>query len=349
MLSISGWLVGITALWYVGFGCFFGFFLFYKGKRSDAYALAYMGLSIVFGSLLLLGPTTDFLHVLIIGRNIDNSNGIVGILSFTSGSLGILFALLASSEVLNPKLKKPILIIFSVLGVIWEVILYVDPLSSIKFTEPSTPGQDIIDSQLIIGSPLFYIEMIYLISLIIFNGFGFLLRAFKSSGILRNKFLIMSIGYILYIGGLFMESSVTNAYFLIFIRAMLTICFILWYIGLREASEQPDKKKKIKKEIKIEQGLFRITERPNYLSEEEVTYYKERKICLVCKGKVAGINYICPKCDTLYCMKCVELLTDRENACWVCNKPFDESKPSKPHDLIEEKVEEKKKYKVLKP
>ena len=78
--------------------------------------------------------------------------------------------------------------------------------------------------------------------------------------------------------------------------------------------------------------------RPRRITEEEVTYHKEQKICLVCKGKVSGYNnYIC-KCDTLYCEKCGKTLEDLENACWVCSTPFNALKPSRPFDY-EEKMD----------
>ena len=47
--------------------------------------------------------------------------------------------------------------------------------------------------------------------------------------------------------------------------------------------------------------------------------------------------YIC-KCDALYCEKCAKTLEDLENACWVCNAPFNESKPMKSFKEEEEKV-----------
>ncbi|MFX0101646.1 MAG: hypothetical protein ACFFCS_18930 [Candidatus Hodarchaeota archaeon] len=65
------------------------------------------------------------------------------------------------------------------------------------------------------------------------------------------------------------------------------------------------------------------------ITEEEITYHKEQKICLVCKGKVSGFKlaFICAKCDALYCEKCARALSMMENACWACNSPLDPSKP----------------------
>ena len=86
--------------------------------------------------------------------------------------------------------------------------------------------------------------------------------------------------------------------------------------------------------MKIEESLFRLTKRPAQITEEEVTYYKEQKICMICKGKVSGFNiFLCPNCETIYHEECARALGDAENACWVCNKPIDKSKPSKPFKI----------------
>jgi len=79
------------------------------------------------------------------------------------------------------------------------------------------------------------------------------------------------------------------------------------------------------------------------ITEEEVTYFKEKKICLVCKGNIKGFNnYICPKCEVLYCENCARALIDLENTCWVCESPLDKSKPSKPFKKKEYEIPSKK-------
>jgi len=91
--------------------------------------------------------------------------------------------------------------------------------------------------------------------------------------------------------------------------------------------------------IKGTQDVFSMFTKPQKLTEEEVSISKEKKIYLVCKGKVARSNiFLCPECDTFYCLKCSEALTNLENACWVCETPIDESKPVKLPEKKEEKV-----------
>ena len=56
------------------------------------------------------------------------------------------------------------------------------------------------------------------------------------------------------------------------------------------------------------------------------------------KQKLAKTHGICPECKTFYCIKCSDALVNMENACWVCNTPFNEYKPSKPFEIIETDV-----------
>ncbi|MFX1478823.1 MAG: tetratricopeptide repeat protein [Promethearchaeota archaeon] len=62
------------------------------------------------------------------------------------------------------------------------------------------------------------------------------------------------------------------------------------------------------------------------ITEKEVVIQKEKKICLVCKGKVVKFFYIC-ECGAIYCEKCARAISDLENLCWACNAPIDYSKP----------------------
>jgi hypothetical protein len=81
-----------------------------------------------------------------------------------------------------------------------------------------------------------------------------------------------------------------------------------------------------------------LLSRPPKITEEEVKFYREQTICLVCKGKLGRFDvYLCPDCGGLYCKNCALALAQIENVCWVCDEPIDESKPIK---LTDEKEKE---------
>lgn len=89
----------------------------------------------------------------------------------------------------------------------------------------------------------------------------------------------------------------------------------------------------------LDKNLLDVFSRPDKLTDEEVSVSKERKVCLVCKGKINGITYICRECETFYCTKCYDALVNLENRCWACDLPLDETKPSKALEEKEKQAE----------
>ena len=60
---------------------------------------------------------------------------------------------------------------------------------------------------------------------------------------------------------------------------------------------------------------------------------------MVCKGNAGGFNiYVCPTCNSIYCRTCAEAVVEMDNACWTCESPIDEARPSKPFEQEEEEI-----------
>ncbi len=49
--------------------------------------------------------------------------------------------------------------------------------------------------------------------------------------------------------------------------------------------------------------ILEMFTKPKKITEEEVSVSKEKKICLVCKSKISGLNFICSDCGTFYCFE----------------------------------------------
>jgi hypothetical protein len=106
---------------------------------------------------------------------------------------------------------------------------------------------------------------------------------------------------------------------------LFEIFFIILLIRILKYTRDPsDSFKK-----KPSSDILSILTKPKKVTEEEVSISKERQTCLVCKGKLGGMMFICSECGAFYCAKCSESLTNLENACWVCEAPFDKSKAVK--------------------
>ena len=91
---------------------------------------------------------------------------------------------------------------------------------------------------------------------------------------------------------------------------------------------------------KSEKNILKMFSKPQEITIKDITHSKEHMICLVCKGNISKLNiFTCKKCAVLYCQNCIRILSDLENACWVCNTPFTKKKPSKPYRKEEQKEE----------
>jgi hypothetical protein len=351
VLSPIGWLNSLTGSGVVIFGCIFGLFFIYKSKQSNAKLLFYTGFLTIFVSLLYLGQFIDFIVILITGKNL-NPYQLYAILCYMWVAPAVIFGFYLGAEILIPDKKKIIIVIYSIIGVIFELFLWLDINNSFIFRLPSHPGEDIIDVSFNRSSPTFILIAFFLLSALIFNGFGFLYRSFQSTGVIRRKFLYLSIGWILFALAGALDSLTAPGVGLFLVRVTMMSSSWFWYFGLKEEKLRPSKiifeESDISEESKI---IFvdRLSElREEKFSEEDVSLFREQMICLVCKGKALGFTFICPECKALYCDKCARSLIEMENACWICESPIDKSKPVKIHkkkEIDDFKKENKEKFK----
>jgi len=252
-------------------------------------------------------------------------------------------AMYIGAELIIPKRKWYLESFYIVLGIIFELLVFLDTMNSFTFNMPNNPGENVIDASIIIPSPAFIIMVAFLLGGWILNGFGFFYKAINSKGVIKKKYYLLSIGFNLFIFSTVLEVLISPGIFLFIVRIGMISSTWFWYLGLREEPEKPQKI--IVRKIEVAESLFRFSMRPDQITEEEITFHKERKICLVCKANLSRVMYTCPKCDALYCIKCSDTLSNLENACWVCNTPFDDSKPTKPYKMIKEAGVKKNKKK----
>ncbi|MFX1568775.1 MAG: hypothetical protein ACFFCV_10470 [Promethearchaeota archaeon] len=331
MLSIVGWFEGIITSSIFFFGLVTGLIFIFKSKKTKAKLLLYMGLLIMVSSIIYLGVFLDFLTVLVTNRNLDNTNGLHAVIIFMWAAPVGFIATFVGAELTIKKGKTLILVSFLIFGLFYEILIFINPFQSLHSVHPNISGDNLIHTNVIFGTPVSFLLIFLFGYVLTIVDIGFLYKGIKSRGIVRKKYFILAFGFVLYHIIIFFDAYTNPKTALIIMRGLTFVCFFLWYFGLKEEIIAT-KYIPPEKEVKIEDSLFRLSElKPGEISEEEVTFFREQKICLVCRGDVKGFNYICTKCDALYCENCARNLTRLENACWVCNTPFDKTKPSKPY------------------
>ena len=205
----------------------------YKAKKVNAKLLRYLGFTYFFAGLIYFGDFLDFITILITGTNVDNSTGFIGIINWMWFPGVVIFALLLGAELMTPSKKKLIMIIYIVLGIIFELFLFFDTANSITYSYPAVAGEDLINDNMVEDSIMFYLTLFFLLSIIIFLGFGFLIKAIQSRGDIRKNFLYLSIGAFVYTIGGIMDGLFSPGIILILIRSAMIGSSALFYLGLR--------------------------------------------------------------------------------------------------------------------
>ena len=231
-LSLVGWINSLSASGLVIFGIIFGVYVMYKAKKTNAQLLYFLGLTILFAGLGWLGNLVDFMTILSTGSNMDNPR-IYILLSMVWLPLTIICAMYVGIELIIPERKWYIMAIYIILGVIYEIFLFVFTFSAYTIVYPSPKGSNLIDESLIFISPVGIITIIFILSVAIFLGFGFMVKAVQSSGSIRTNFLIVSIGVFLFIvfGMLDTFGGLLPAIALVFIRIGILCSLTIMYFG----------------------------------------------------------------------------------------------------------------------
>jgi len=346
ILSQLGWIDAISITCFFLFNVIFGLYLVYKSRKTNAKLLLIVGLAIISIGFGKLHSVSDFIVILVTGRNLEVSIYLRILIHYTPPVFYGFFSIYIGIEILLKKNKKYAVLIVLIILTLLQIGFYIDPINQIDIIVPTPSGISLVEINLAFGSFVFILAIILGLLALGFSGFGLLFKSFQVEGLLKKKYLFLAIGVFLCIISLFLETITTVLLLNIIFEIGQVISAFLWYLGLRE--EAVKIREKTKKDVSIEEGLFRLSKRPDNITEEEVTFHREKKICLVCKSRVEKFNYICPICDVLYCMNCAQALTNLENVCWVCDSPIDDSKPVKVSPKSEDIIEEKSSKKDLK-
>ncbi len=336
--SAEDWLIGISTFGILIFGYSLGIYFFYKSRKLKIRLLTLYSLSQIFVATAWLAIVIEFFSVLLTSISINKVLYVY--LMWLSAPIASIFLFYIAAEFIAAKKKWYILIPYLAYIGFTMVGTILNPLGVVIFIEPPLTGF-IHKAGLNPATISSFLGLLNFLILLGFSELVYIYKGIKSEGVIRKKFVYLSVSvFLVLVFG--MLDSFTFSIVLVLVRIGAMSSFLFVYLGLREEPEKHIKEKP-KEEIKIEDSLFRIRKRPAQITEEEVTYYKEQKICLVCKGGVGGFNtYICTGCDALYCENCARTLSTMENACWACNEPIDKSKPSKPFEMEEVEASFKK-------
>ena len=240
MLSLIGWLDGISATGVLTINIIIGIYSLYKSRKLKAKLLTVTSLTIFFIGLLWLGPTTDFLKILITGTNIESIwffpvsvPVLYPILSYMWAAPGIFFGMYIGGELIMPRKKWYLLSVILIICIAYEFFLFINPQGSFNFNVPSPLGSDIIDTSSNYSYYTAFFLIGFILSIILFNGIGFLIKAFKATGVIKKKFFALAFGFILFAIIVTFDALIPPGIFLSIVRFGIIVSSILLYIGIK--------------------------------------------------------------------------------------------------------------------
>ena len=233
--TIEGWLNGISALGVLSINIIIGIYGLYKANKLKAKLLTVTALTIISIGFLWLGPTTDFIKILITDSNID-PYWVYPLLSYMWAAPGITLGMYIGGELLIPKKKWILVGIFLIISIAYEYFLFSNALGSFKYTVPGidfVKGTDLIDTSSDYSYYTAYFLIVFILSILIFNGIGFLVKAKQATGILRKKFLYLAIGFIVFAIIVAFDSVLPSMIAVFIVRFGIIISSILIYLGIK--------------------------------------------------------------------------------------------------------------------
>ena len=352
MTSIFSWLNGISALMIVGcaltYGVYFTVHTFKTKNKTKKKIFTYAAILGYLEAIGFSGICLSFIWVLM-GRDANEVIHIVPRISYSTAGLVILICLYLAWDIFfKPEYKKPVLIILSIGIIVNYLVIYTFMDTMVRI--PKVPRGEILDDTLWEFRIAWWAMTLLLGSLIVFFSGSFIRLLTRTEGTVHKKVTYLFLGFTLTFICCVIDMMLISPF--IFInRFFIVIAIIFWWLGFKE--ERPKQMKSSSKKKKdLDESTIAIIEklgidftRPEEITEEEIAFYREQTICLVCKGLIQRYKYIfiCPKCRALYCDSCARALENLENACWACNAPIDESKPVKLFKKEEDDIEISKK------
>ena len=108
-----------------------------------------------------------------------------------------------------------------------------DPEVIYRLPEIDPAGTALLNTSMNPRSIAFILMLVFLISGLIFNGFGFLSKSRSTAGMIKRKYLFLSFGWILFIICGAMDGLFDPGVYTFFIRIGIVASIVLMYLGVK--------------------------------------------------------------------------------------------------------------------
>ena len=253
MLSLVGWINGISVTFKVFFDFIVAIIFFYKYRKENVKILFYFANAYLCGAIVFFTYFFDFMVILSTGTNTESSTFYnLAIVSYLIVGPFYIMLMFSGIDLLLKERRWYIMPIYLILmGIYTFFFIFINYSTALHLKFPIFSGENLIFIQISINTPQFIILLIFFISILVFNCLGFFLRSRKSEGIIKKKFLLLSIAFFLFfLAGIF-EGLIEPGIYSLFIRIIFESTAFLVYYALMPKKVKKRREKPYKREKEL--------------------------------------------------------------------------------------------------
>lgn len=252
-LSIDGWINGISIAFKVSFDFIVAIIFFYKYRKENVKILFYFAIAYLCGAIVFFPYFFDFMVILSTGINTESSIFYnLAIISFLIVGPFYIMLMFSGIDLLFKERRWYIMPFYIILVSLYSsFFIFLNYATSLNLKYPTSAGENLIFIQLSINTPQFIILLIFFISILVFNCFGFLLRSIRSEGIIKKKFQLLSIAFFLFFLAGFFEGLIEPGFYSLFTRIVFESTAFLVYYALMPKKVKKHREKPYKREKEL--------------------------------------------------------------------------------------------------
>ncbi len=231
-MILQDYIAGASASLILLTGYITGFIVIGKGAKQKASLMVWSGVFLVLMGQFYLGTVVNFVKLIITGTNLQIQY-LSGRLAYTGAPISIIVGMFVGFSMIKPKWKHGIVVIYSITAIGYWIGLYLFPQLTLTEFVPDRGYAFFTDGLMDISleSWVLILTAFYLVSLLAFNTSGLLIFARKSSGVIRKKLILQSIGYLIFVVIGAVDSLFELAEWIFLPRIVMAAGYIILAVG----------------------------------------------------------------------------------------------------------------------
>jgi len=232
-MILQDYIAGASASLILLTGYITGILTIIKGAKQKASLMIWSGLFLVLMGQFYLGTVVSFVKLLVTGSNLNIS--LLGAkLAYTGAPISITIGMYIGFSMVKPKWRYNMTLFYGASAIFYWLGMYIPRYENINLAEvlplrTLEEGIGLVDISL--QGWVLILTALYLVSLLAFNTSGLLILAKNSSGVIKKKAIIQSIGYFIFVAIGAIDSLLELAEWIFIPRIIMVIGYILLYFG----------------------------------------------------------------------------------------------------------------------